>query len=187
MSDKTVQKCTYHNSGYCKYTKKLGGCRYTHSNLVCTDTKCSMKTCPNRHPKTCRYGDKCKYGTDCGYSHTNMLSDQLKVIQIQSKTYLDQIDMLKTEIHKLKKDVSEKTKELKNKENKTVDLVDKLDKGNQCKSDTNEEFNKIRKDFEILKVRFDKLNIVAKNMKVENASMKAKKCSWCHMSPEDKM
>ena len=63
------KKCSYYNSGFCKYTKT--GCRSIHPSKTCNMKNCSSKACPDRHPKFCKYGSECTYKTtgNCCYSH----------------------------------------------------------------------------------------------------------------------
>ena len=69
MSGVVVKKCSYFNSGYCRYTKKEMGCRNYHPSDVCQLPVCREETCPNRHPKKCKFEDKCMFQSRCSYKH----------------------------------------------------------------------------------------------------------------------
>ena len=59
------KKCTYFNSGYCKFTNKKNGCRYLHPEYACKIMQCKDKGCPSRHPKKCNHGEHCTYQKKC--------------------------------------------------------------------------------------------------------------------------
>ena len=56
MSGEVVKKCSYFNSGYCRYTKKEMGCKNYHPSDVCQLPECREKA--YRHPKKCKFEDK---------------------------------------------------------------------------------------------------------------------------------
>ena len=96
MSGGEVMKCKYFNSGYCRYTKKEMGCKNFHPTDVCKVEGCREKECPDRHPKKCKFEDECRYSS-CLYNHVK------KVVHPKEQEDLQkEIDVLKTEIHKLK-------------------------------------------------------------------------------------
>ena len=81
MSDQKLTKCSYHNSGFCKFKQD---CKNIHSSTLCNNSSCSDRKCPNRHPKTCRYKEKCKRITTCLYKHDNSLTDTLINVTLAS-------------------------------------------------------------------------------------------------------
>ena len=66
MAEKVKARCKYYNSGFCKFGNN---CRFSHPETVCSRPSCRDKTCDNRHPKWCRYGDQCRRKTSCLYKH----------------------------------------------------------------------------------------------------------------------
>ena len=92
MAEDNSIKCTYFNSGYCKFTRKENGCCYLHPAESCKIPKCKDKGCPQRHPKTSRHDKQCRYQTRCMYnhekdnafrerSHTKMIDDNAKIME----------------------------------------------------------------------------------------------------------
>ena len=39
------KKCPYYNKGYCKYTRKEGGCQNVHLKSICKKLNCKHKSC----------------------------------------------------------------------------------------------------------------------------------------------
>ena len=94
MSGGVVMKCKYFKSGYCRYTQKEMGYKNFHPTDVCKIEGC--RECPNRHPWKCKFEDECRYSS-CLFNHVK------KVVHPKEKEDLQkEIDVLKTEIHKLK-------------------------------------------------------------------------------------
>jgi vacuolar-type H+-ATPase subunit I/STV1 len=116
MTDTTQRKCSYYNSGYCKFTRKENGCRYLHPTECCINAKCKDKLCPLNHPKKCRHGDHCRYQTKCMYKHvTDKVNNIAKLTEMDEKEtnqLTEEIKMLKAEIEKLKEENIEKINEL---------------------------------------------------------------------------
>ena len=115
MTEANSKKCTYFNSGYCKFTRKENGCRYAHPTESCTIIKCNDKRCPFRHPKKCRHGDQCIYQTNCMYKHykdtsTVEKNDNSNGDKIQYLTI--EVETLKSQIGKLKEENDDKIKTL---------------------------------------------------------------------------
>ena len=103
MSQGEVKKCSYFNSGYCRYTKKDNGCKNFHPIDECKIQGCKQKECPGRHPKKCKFNDECRFRTICSYSHAEksiVNEDQIKLS--------NDILILKTEISNLKKENDQK-------------------------------------------------------------------------------
>ena len=106
MTEASSKKCTYFNSGYCKFTNKDNDCKYFHPATSCQITDCKNKECLFRHPKKCRHGAQCRYRTKCMYRHNleNTLSEEREIQNNNDKTndLQAQIEDLKLEIDKLK-------------------------------------------------------------------------------------
>ena len=69
MTEDRKMKCSYFNSGYCKYTRKENGCNFYHPTEHCKLLKCKDKECQYRHQKKCKHGEKCRFQTRCEYFH----------------------------------------------------------------------------------------------------------------------
>ena len=104
MAEEKSRKCTYFNSGYCKFTRKENGCRYLHPAESCQIQKCRDKACPLRHPKKCRHGEQCRYQTRCMYNHAkdNASKARSKMIGDNAKNMDEELKLLKAEVDKLK-------------------------------------------------------------------------------------
>ena len=105
MTADLAKKCSYFNSGYCKFTRKENGCKYYHPTEACTKTKCNNKSCDKRHPKKCRHGDQCRFRTRCLYKHFN--NDQgtdIVCAEGSVKHITEEISKLRSEISTLKKE-----------------------------------------------------------------------------------
>ena len=68
MSSVTT-KCTYYNSGSCKFASRGNGCRDIHPTENCIFEDCKYKYCPHRHPKQCKYVEHCMFQSRCLYKH----------------------------------------------------------------------------------------------------------------------
>ena len=95
MSGVVVKKCSYFNSGYCRYTKKEMGCKNYHPRDVCQLKECREKTCPDRHPKKCKFEDKCMFQSRCSYQHSKQTSKEQDKLQDEIKTLRAEIDQIK--------------------------------------------------------------------------------------------
>ena len=60
--------CKYYNTGFCKFK---GECNSYRHIIICSKRGCREKTCPNRHPRKCRYQDQCRRRSTSRYSHDN--------------------------------------------------------------------------------------------------------------------
>ena len=69
MTEANPAKCSYFNSGYCKFMKKENACIYADPTESCKTQICRDKGCPFRHPKTCRHKQQCRYQSRCMYQH----------------------------------------------------------------------------------------------------------------------
>ena len=116
MTENNSQKCSYYNSGYCKFGKKENGCRYLHPTECCKDSKCKDKGCQLRHPKKCRHGEKCRYQTLCAYKHFEYeTKNTVPFNQSKGDDTLNltaEIECLKEEIVELKSENERKIEEL---------------------------------------------------------------------------
>ena len=101
MSQEEQIKCSYYNSGYCKFTKKEKGCKFYHPEETCYIPNCNNKKCPARHPKSCKFGDTCVFQTGCSYKHakTDLSDDSISIVETNKE-----IDQLKADIAKLKEE-----------------------------------------------------------------------------------
>ena len=116
MTQSNPTKCSYFNSGYCKFIKKENGCRYAHPTECCKIPKCKDKGCPLRHPKKCRHGEECRYQTKCMYKHCNNEANTTQhlneLIDEKVLSLTAEIECLKAEIDKLKSENDRKVNEL---------------------------------------------------------------------------
>ena len=98
MSEEVKRKCYYYNSGYCKFSRREKGCKFFHPEENCKLSKCKDKLCPNRHPKTCKFGEECRYQTKCSYSHVGIFerNETSEITRLKGD-----IENLKTEIYVL--------------------------------------------------------------------------------------
>ena len=118
MTEANLPKCSYFNSGYCKFIKKENGCRYSHPTECCKVSKCKDKGCQLRHPKKCRHGEKGRYQTRCLYKHSkDDTNTNVKFNQSYEDKTLNltaEIKHLKAEIVNLKSENDGKIKSLVN-------------------------------------------------------------------------
>ena len=67
------------------FPHKFGNtCRYQHSDIICDNCKCEIKTCERRHPRKCSYFERfsrCKFGVFCKYSHVTLSKNDEKEIK----------------------------------------------------------------------------------------------------------
>ena len=112
MTEANPAKCSYFNSGYCKFMKKENGCRYGHPTESCKTPRCRDKGCPFKNPKTCRHGQQNRYQSRCMKQHlkdvannTSGLEKNTDDITINIKA---EIENMKADIVKLKSDNDDK-------------------------------------------------------------------------------
>merc|ERR1712204_135677 len=93
MTETKTQKnvCKFYNTGYCKHQ---GACKFLHPIEKC-ERSCSKSSCPKRHPKPCRYGDKCRRKDICDYKHETSsaetdLKAEITALKITIQTLLDE-------------------------------------------------------------------------------------------------
>ena len=92
MSQEMIQSvCKYYNKGFCKFK---GECNSYHPIIICSKRGCREKTCPNRHPRKCRYKYQCRRRSTCLYSHVD-ISD------FDEKSAVKEFNYLKTEVKSL--------------------------------------------------------------------------------------
>ena len=154
MAEEKSRKCTYFNSGYCKFTRKENGCRNLHPAESCQIPKCRDKGCPLRHPKTCRYGTKCKRIDVCQFKHNvkeiHIDADHIKkdIIEEKEKVQSLQADILNLnlKIEEQKKMLNTFTieKERVTKENITI---------NKEREFVKAKLNEQQKEIDLLKVK----------------------------------
>ena len=111
MAEDIKIKCSYFNSGYCKYTRKEKGCNFYHPTEACKLPKCNNKECQDRHQKKCKHGGKCRFQTRCEYLH---MDEELGNIDTSSQEVVDlnrEIRILKEEIFEIRKANEIKIKE----------------------------------------------------------------------------
>ena len=133
-------KCSFHDSGYCKFGEK---CRKQHYNTVCLDPNCD-KNCKSRHPRICKFKAKCKFFAKnvcaykhvtlaCGDSDLNALKLQVKSLQLENEAKLSKIIQLEeeTKIVQSKIEALEEEKEISSKLVKELkDTITLLEKEN---------------------------------------------------------
>ena len=93
---KNLSKCLYNDTGYCKFKEK---CRNLHSSGICQKDDCN-KSCPERHPKACRFSEKCKFLEKgiCVFNHRYGESDKekfekrIKEVEKSFELYIDSFD-----------------------------------------------------------------------------------------------
>ena len=96
ISDKS--KCKHYNVGYCKFKD---GCKFEHPKEDCQSQKCSIKNCPKRHRRSCKFGLKCKRSETCEFVHTDQDNNS-------------DISILKTQVDSLKNTVAEMSDKISN-------------------------------------------------------------------------
>ena len=94
-------QCPHHNTGYCKFHDQ---CRYEHfftRKSVCRENKCQ-----NRHPKTCKNGEKCRFHVlkACAYKHS-IETEVIESLQKEIESLCEEISQLKN-IVRIKEDQS---------------------------------------------------------------------------------
>ena len=182
MSQGVVIKCSYFNSGYCRYTKKEMGCKKHHPSDDCTVQGCREKACPNRHPKKCKFEDKCMFQSRCSYKHfkevsknkeKEKLQEEVRVLKaeitkikkdndikiiILAKVHLSELEELKQENSKLNKSVNDLRKSLASEESKEGQALLK----SSNKLDTESECNVVTK-LKLIKYKCDHCSFEAKS------------------------
>ena len=103
MAGPPSQKYFYHNSGYCKLSRSKNGCKKYHSTEICQINSCTSNTCPQRHPKICKYGVNCMFQTKCSYRHNDKTTYNL-----QNNNIIKDIESLKAEIALLQEENDKK-------------------------------------------------------------------------------
>ena len=104
MTEDIQIKCSYFNSGYCKYTRKENGCNFYHPTEPCKLLKCKDKECQYRHQKKCKHGEKCRFQKRCEYLH---LDEELGKENTSIQEIIDlnrEITILKEDIFQIRKD-----------------------------------------------------------------------------------
>ena len=71
------------------------GCKNYHPRDVCQLKECREKTCPDRHPKKCKFEDKCMFQSRCSYQHSKQTSKEQDKLQDEIKTLRAEIDQIK--------------------------------------------------------------------------------------------
>ena len=117
MSRPPTEKCSYHNSGYCKFSRSKNGCNRYHPTETCQVKSCKSKTCPQRHPKTCKYGEECRFQLNFSYIHSK--SDPKQNACEEIKTLTEYVETLKKDIETLKVENS-----IKNQQSSKIQLAE---------------------------------------------------------------
>ena len=95
--------CKFNQNRFCKY---LSHCRNQHVNENCQEIKCENKSCPKRHPKTCKFFqlyNRCKFGEYCAFAHVeNPLLVEIKNMKIKHATLEYEMNEKNNEILDLK-------------------------------------------------------------------------------------
>ena len=98
------KKCSYYNSGFCKFVKRGNECKYFHPTETCETPKCDTQTCNKRHPKKCRHGDTCRFQTRCLYNHSKNGNNKSDKHNDEVDNITKQVTNLKSEINLLDKE-----------------------------------------------------------------------------------
>lgn len=101
MSQEGQLKCSHYNSGYCKFAKKERGCRLFHLEATCELPNCRNKKCPDRHPRSCKFGDTCIFQIRCSYKHAK---EKVAEKSTSIEDMVKEVDQLKVDIEKLKEE-----------------------------------------------------------------------------------
>ena len=101
-NETTFFQCHHNNTGFCKFGAQ---CRYLHFHTICLKNICRNPKCPNRHPKTCRFGQNCKYNSRnaCVYRHFK----QAEIQSIETRELTKQIEALKDKVKDLQIEISQ--------------------------------------------------------------------------------
>ena len=70
LQESSSTPCKYYKVGHCKFGDS---CHFIHPPN-CIIPQCPKLSCPNRHPRQCKYYSKfgsCKYSENCSFSHSN--------------------------------------------------------------------------------------------------------------------
>ena len=113
-------KCSYNDTGYCKFKEE---CRKLHSSSICQNDNCD-KSCPERHPKECKFREKCKFHGKglCAFSHETVdneknnfekrMKDLENVFALHKAESEERIKSVSEVIKNVKKEYSENVKNL---------------------------------------------------------------------------
>ena len=72
-----VKKCSYFDTGYCKYGEK---CQFRHYLIKCEILDCENENWGFCHPKPCEHRKKCRYYSKgiCAYEYDTLAHDDKK-------------------------------------------------------------------------------------------------------------
>ena len=181
-----VQKCYHHDIGFCRYQ---GNCTLRHFEGVCREPNCRNRRCLKRHPKPCRnffLKNFCRFGQDCKYDHhfscegcANLKN--LMDIEIEKSKEATKYDKL---ISKIKNELSEAKKEIKNLKDEKQSFVRELSslKKEHLKKDDiikiikNENENhklEAEKNLNFGKTALEKLDVMVSKLEKENLCLKS--------------
>ena len=111
MGEETMIKCRYFNTGHCKFSVKENGCKHIHPGKTCSISNCKNFSCPDRHPRLCRYQNECRFQKRCSYKHIaekdSATSTEGEIVRLKKIC-----ESLEVEILKLKADNNEKINNL---------------------------------------------------------------------------
>ena len=101
--------CRFQKFGFCKFGSK---CYFRHSEEICHNVDCGIKTCFKRHPSPCKFfflTQKCKFKENCSYSHRFQQEKEssnkvLEAKETEIEELKNEIDMLKLQNENLKKE-----------------------------------------------------------------------------------
>ena len=101
--------CRFQKFGFCKFGSK---CYFRHSEEICHNVDCGIKTCFKRHPSPCKFfflTQKCKFKGNCSYSHQFQQEKEssnkvLEAKETEIEELKNEIDMLKLQNENLKKE-----------------------------------------------------------------------------------
>ena len=128
-----LKLCQRNKFGYCKYGQT---CQLKHTNEICLNGNCDVKSCDKRHPKDCwwfkQFG-RCKF-TFCAYNHVlkDVQTDfniKIEALEIKIKEKDNEMKIQQNKITKIEMSLikSELENRVKNLETFVLTLQEKLE------------------------------------------------------------
>ena len=159
-----ISRCVFNNSGYCRYKE---GCRNQHFQNVCQLPDCDQ-TCPNRHPKQCKFERRCKFLAKeiCAFSHVaedgteTANKDKIKELEMSySKLEAISEEKIKTLESVIKSFRKEFADYVKNTEQKSDILENKMkqfkENANKVETNLKKENEKLINNIDTFKAKVD--------------------------------
>lgn len=161
----TQSVCSFNKFGYCKFGEV---CRKKHVKELCELTSCDGKSCPQRHPRECKFLRNigyCKFGEWCQFSHILKKDPDLENLKKENLSIL-------TKLEQLEKLLFEKDKQIES-IIESIGELNKIKKGPAKKS-----FKCTKCDFESNSQTGLKVHDKKKHTSVENLKF-PKICDFC--------